>query len=506
MSYPSSKVAPTGRAKCIHCGEKVEKGSVKIEVERTVETPRGERVVAASLHPACAAAWVGESDWPGGIAAFAQAVLDNGAEPVDELAEHLGADATKPRGDLRELSIALESLHCSNPADRDELVEFITAHRWEHTDFKALSAFHKLPPEIIRLLIEHAVPHQRERVRLYMVHKLAFDWKIEQKAEWLHPLVHELSTALDIGALTPSDRHEAVGRALDMWGLALNCEPYGAIMRGLGADIEDADAEFLLELARSFARSEPFAKELRDRAPAATRVEALWMAFRGDGRKLLGRDWEAGPGLEFLVGELAPDSDWQGRKPIHIAAMVGRPDLVERFGGPADAPLGADIEGFHRWLFGPAADHRTDYFEPRAGDTPAALVNGMLGQTAQDGAVDLRPRYEETLAALRAIGANVDAGAQKPVATADAATSEGAKEVELEWLREHLDECADDVFDEVLRFQRAYAKDGGVFVDFTITSRGDEPGSASIEWPAPEGHDDAKVLELIDEIADAQYG
>ena len=112
MSFPTSKIAPTGRAKCLQCKERVEKGSVKVEVERVVDTPMGERRSAGSLHPKCVEAWVADNRWPGGMATFAQAVADNGEVEVPELAGAKGGAkaAAEPKGTPHAGKTSLETL------------------------------------------------------------------------------------------------------------------------------------------------------------------------------------------------------------------------------------------------------------------------------------------------------------------------------------------------------------------------------------------------------------
>lgn len=58
--FPHADRAPTGRASCQGCGEKIPKGALRVAVERDIE--RGMTVTkgAGYLHPACAAAYVEE--------------------------------------------------------------------------------------------------------------------------------------------------------------------------------------------------------------------------------------------------------------------------------------------------------------------------------------------------------------------------------------------------------------------------------------------------------------
>ena len=545
MTYPSSKVAPTGRAKCIQCGEKVENGTLKVEVERTVQTPRGDRTAAASLHPKCAEAWVEENGWPGGIEAFAQAVHDNGSEPIDALAKHLSADAALPPGDLRKLVNELKFNQPFTPlVPTEEVIAYLDAHRWDFADLWFTSKAIAHGPELVRRVLAKAPPHQEAAVRVELLSHLLRYWDKEEQQAWLHPLAEELADELTV---EPGDSAATLAKLVGYSRHASAMSWLRPLLERIAAQVGDVDAGLIVSLARSSLRDETFMTDLRDRAAPAVRVQALWETFLPQGMTW-GQGWPPGPALGFLLGNFGADAEWRGRRGVHVGALAGRVDLLEHFADAIDAPL-TSLEMFYTWTFGPddKGDRTYAAFEPEAGSTPAALVQGMIAmirearerasqpmkpskklkqweeerdpghiarlQGERDQAVEkadeLLERYEAALAALQRLGATIEAADEKPApAATEAAAAPGgdAGEVELEWLRDHLDDCADDVFDEVLRFQRAYAKDGAVFVDFTITSRGDEPGSAGIEWPDPAGYDDAKVLALIDEIADAQYG
>jgi len=56
--FPYADRAPTNRAKCLACGETVEKGSLRVVIERDIERGMSTQKGAGSLHPACAAAHV----------------------------------------------------------------------------------------------------------------------------------------------------------------------------------------------------------------------------------------------------------------------------------------------------------------------------------------------------------------------------------------------------------------------------------------------------------------
>ena len=53
---PYAEVAPTGRAKCKHCGEPIEQGSIRITVGREIEFGNQVRTAPVNVHPRCVAA------------------------------------------------------------------------------------------------------------------------------------------------------------------------------------------------------------------------------------------------------------------------------------------------------------------------------------------------------------------------------------------------------------------------------------------------------------------
>jgi Poly(ADP-ribose) polymerase and DNA-Ligase Zn-finger region len=54
--FPHADHAPTGRARCLECGEAIQKGDLRVVIEREVEVGMSVRKSAGSLHPKCAAA------------------------------------------------------------------------------------------------------------------------------------------------------------------------------------------------------------------------------------------------------------------------------------------------------------------------------------------------------------------------------------------------------------------------------------------------------------------
>jgi poly [ADP-ribose] polymerase len=61
LPFPHADVAPTGRARCMGCDETLEKGKLRVAVERETETPTGMMVRGAGyLHPKCSLGWAEE--------------------------------------------------------------------------------------------------------------------------------------------------------------------------------------------------------------------------------------------------------------------------------------------------------------------------------------------------------------------------------------------------------------------------------------------------------------
>ncbi|MBN8614705.1 MAG: hypothetical protein J0L92_29160 [Deltaproteobacteria bacterium] len=75
-ALPSADLAPTGRAKCMKCQEAIEKGTVRIGVERELDTGAFTQKSAGYLHPHCAEAWADEG-WESGFADLIEQVKKN---------------------------------------------------------------------------------------------------------------------------------------------------------------------------------------------------------------------------------------------------------------------------------------------------------------------------------------------------------------------------------------------------------------------------------------------
>jgi hypothetical protein len=54
--FPFADKAPTGRARCIQCQEAIEKDSIRVAVEREIETGTMVQKAARYMHPGCVAA------------------------------------------------------------------------------------------------------------------------------------------------------------------------------------------------------------------------------------------------------------------------------------------------------------------------------------------------------------------------------------------------------------------------------------------------------------------
>lgn len=59
-TYPYAELAATGRSKCMHCDEAIEKGTYRVAVEREVDTGTFSSTGPGYLHPACAAEYTGD--------------------------------------------------------------------------------------------------------------------------------------------------------------------------------------------------------------------------------------------------------------------------------------------------------------------------------------------------------------------------------------------------------------------------------------------------------------
>jgi hypothetical protein len=60
--YPYAERAATGRSKCLHCREPIEKGALRVATEREVEYGGMGRTGAGYLHPKCAGEYLEQAD------------------------------------------------------------------------------------------------------------------------------------------------------------------------------------------------------------------------------------------------------------------------------------------------------------------------------------------------------------------------------------------------------------------------------------------------------------
>lgn len=93
--FPYVDKAPTGRAKCMECGEPIEKASFRVAVERELEVGGNATRGAGYLHPKCV-----------------PANLENVGGSLDEMIEGLRANSRIPEAELDGVIADLES-----PAD-----------------------------------------------------------------------------------------------------------------------------------------------------------------------------------------------------------------------------------------------------------------------------------------------------------------------------------------------------------------------------------------------------
>ncbi len=81
---PFADRAPTGRAKCMQCAQPIEKGNLRVAVEREITVGATVQSGAGYLHPACVRAY-------------------KNAEGLAELVEGLRANSRLPEADLAEV-------------------------------------------------------------------------------------------------------------------------------------------------------------------------------------------------------------------------------------------------------------------------------------------------------------------------------------------------------------------------------------------------------------------
>ncbi len=87
--FPYVDHAPTGRAKCIQCGEPIAKGALRVAIEREIDTGAMVTKGAGYMHPACAKA--NQFEIEGGLAELVAGVRVNSRLPDADLAAAVAA-------------------------------------------------------------------------------------------------------------------------------------------------------------------------------------------------------------------------------------------------------------------------------------------------------------------------------------------------------------------------------------------------------------------------------
>jgi hypothetical protein len=83
---PYAEIDPSGRAKCKHCGEPLEKGTVRIVLGREVEFGNQVRTSPIQVHARCVASAIEQDDCSTPAEGFAQALREHSPElPSDRL-------------------------------------------------------------------------------------------------------------------------------------------------------------------------------------------------------------------------------------------------------------------------------------------------------------------------------------------------------------------------------------------------------------------------------------
>jgi Poly(ADP-ribose) polymerase and DNA-Ligase Zn-finger region len=91
---PYAELDPSGRAKCKHCGELLQKGSLRVVLGREIEFGNQYRTMPIQVHPACVATEIEREDCSTEAAGFAEAIRANSqglsAEQLDAVVEGVG--------------------------------------------------------------------------------------------------------------------------------------------------------------------------------------------------------------------------------------------------------------------------------------------------------------------------------------------------------------------------------------------------------------------------------
>ena len=84
-AYPHVEKAPSGRAKCLECEETLEKGKLRVAIEREVDTGSFMTKGSGYLHAACTEAYLGKTEGSPSLEEFIQLLRKNSRLPAEEL-------------------------------------------------------------------------------------------------------------------------------------------------------------------------------------------------------------------------------------------------------------------------------------------------------------------------------------------------------------------------------------------------------------------------------------
>jgi poly [ADP-ribose] polymerase len=84
--FPYTDKAPTGRAKCMQCGEAIEKGAFRVAIEREVDTGTMVTRGAGYMHPKCV-----------------QSQLEDAGGDLEEMVSNLRANSRLPSAELEQV-------------------------------------------------------------------------------------------------------------------------------------------------------------------------------------------------------------------------------------------------------------------------------------------------------------------------------------------------------------------------------------------------------------------
>lgn len=405
----------------------------------------------------------------------------------------------KAIGDVQELQKLLavnKSDGTSTPVTSTEvIIQHLNEHTWQITSWIGFDKLHFQPDEVIDAVLAAATPEVRESLRSHTMHVA-----------------------------------KGMPRSNPRW-LAL-------VVRLIDSPPFEGSGRDLMSLVSGFAWLEPARPSLARLSRGCNdsiRHEAWWEYATDHNRLRAGLN-------NTVVGILLDglEGTWNGRHPVHAAALAADAAALQSFPNAMDEALGETIARFTTWHFGPDGngDRYIKTVELPKGATPAALVRQLLDvlRTGRDAlsqpfepkaklkrwikerkldtkleeiersraaeleAVNERiKRYEDALAVIE----RSDSSSEASVRT-EPEDGPADAPVDLPWLREHLEDCADDAIDAPVEFTRAYARGADVCVEFEVEG---EARRVEIAWPQPSesGDDeilDGKILELINEIAD----